>query len=187
MYLYHHESLSRGDDRKDQIKSLRLSNEQEALLKMHPALFERDPFYHPYLEQDPAVTRFRIAAEDASLRHPEYVTPQLVTGKIKPEWTDPVLRLGVEFANSLDRWLTGPILLKNEQSGDVFLLPARSMYREDIAANLTDQINDKLTGFGAVITSDALPKGSYLVGMLADDRTSRRNIVNWSDVTLTVK
>ena len=61
------------------------------------------------------------------------------------------------------------------------------MYREDIAANLTDQINDKLTGFGAVITSDALPKGSYLVGMLADDRTSRRNIVNWSDVTLTVK
>ena len=218
MYLYHHESLSRGDDRKDQIKSLRLSYEQVALLKMHPALFERDPFYHPYLEQDPAVTRFRIAAEDASLRHPEYVTPQLVTGKIKPEWTDPVLRLGVEFANSLDRWLTGPyalhplmegqgyyikgysfvinadnavyerkILLKNEQSGDVFLLPARSMYREDIAANLTDQINDKLTGFGAVITSDALPKGSYLVGMLADDRTSRRNIVNWSDVTLTVK
>ena len=236
MYLYHHESLSRGDDRKDEVKAQRLSREQEALLKLHPAMFRRDPFYHEYLEQDPAVTEFKIAVEDVQLRDPHYVTPQLRTKPVPAKWEDPVLRIGVEFANSLDRWLSGPLtdlpgqdklhdgyyikgysfvinannavyerklLLKKigdaenteaaaEASGaqaqdKIWTVDVDNVYRPDIAHNLTNQQNDMLTGFSAVIGEKSLEPGQYLIGMLASDKTGRGRIVNWSDVKLVVR
>ncbi len=236
MYLFHHESLSRGDDRKDKTKSQRLSNEQERLLKFHAELFRRDPFYNEYLVQDPAVTEFQIAVEDVELRNPHYTEPVKRTKPIPEKWIDPVLRLGVEFANSLDRWLTGPLtdvageaqinkgyyikgysfvidanqafyerkvllrpLTKEEEEAEqgavvivtddlpVWELDVENAYRPDIAENLTDQVNDELTGFGVVIRPDALEKGTYLVGMLAIDKTSRQRLVNWSDVKLIIK
>lgn len=215
MYLYHHESLSRGDDMKDKAKAARLGGEQEHLLKMHPDLFRRDPFYHPYLVQDPAVKEFRIDEDEARLYHPQYKSVTRASG-LQDKWVDPVLHLGVEFANSLDRWLTGPyaqdpvaggrgyyikgyafvlnadnalyerdILLKAED-GTVYTAHTDRAYREDIKANLTAQIHDALLGFTCVLRPDALPKGEYLVGMLAKDRTSRQRIINWSDVKLIV-
>ncbi|MEE8815645.1 MAG: glycosyltransferase [Lachnospiraceae bacterium] len=219
MYLYHHESLSRGDDRKDKIKAQRLSKEQERLLSRHPKLFLRDPFYHPYLNQDPAVKEFSIAVEDVELRNPHYTKPEKVEKAFPEKWTDPVLKLGVEYADSLDRWLTGPltdaagraeinkgyyikgyafvinanqavydrkVLLKAED-GTIYEMDSETAYRPDIAQNLTDQINDRLTGFWMILKNDALPKGKYLIGMLAIDRTSRQRLVNWSDVELKVR
>ena len=115
MYLYHHESLSRGDDRTDRVKALRLSGEQERLLKRHPELFRRDPFYHEYLEQDPAVTEFKIATEDVLLREPHYAAAEQVR-LLREAWTDPVLRLGVEYAGSLSVWLCGPMGRKDAKS-----------------------------------------------------------------------
>ena len=215
MYLYHHESLSRGDDRKDKVKQQRLSGEQQRLLKAHPALFSYDPYYHKYLTQDPAVTDFRVDLEAAKLRHVEYETPVLVTKPFPASWEDPVLRLGVEFANDISTWLDGPfaagevtgyfikgysfvidadnavynrkILLKSEKTGQIWKLHVENSYRPDIADHLTDQKNDKLTGFGTAIAKDALPTGSYLVGMLAIDKTSRQRLFVWSDVKLVIK
>ena len=115
MYLYHHESLSRGDDRADKIKSLRLSGEQERLLRRHPDLFRRDPFYHQYLEQDPAVTEFKIASEDVYLQEPSYAEVEQVR-HLRTSWEDPVLRLGVEYAGALSVWLCGPMGRKDEES-----------------------------------------------------------------------
>lgn len=221
MYLYHHESLSRGDDTKDQVKSRRLSREQASLLAAHPALFRRDPFYSSHLVQDPAVKEFKIAVEDVELRNPHYSTPQVLRRPLPAKWENPVLRLGVEFANSLDRWLTGPLtdtageealhngyyikgysfvidanqavydryllLRDTKDESRIWTLKTDTAYRPDIAANLTDQTNDELTGFWSIITRDALPEGSYLIGMLAVDRTSRQRIYHWSDVKLVVQ
>lgn len=219
MYLYHHESLTRGDDRKDRIKSQRLSREQDTLLHRYPDLFRRDPFYHEDLVQDPAVTEFRIAPEDVELEEPHYETPAKRSRPIPDKWLDPVLRLGVEFANSTDRWLSGPvaddehstrgyyikgysfvidadnavydrfILLQEEgnTSAPVYQVAVQNRYRPDIAENLTGQKNDLLTGFGTVIREKALPTGTYRVGMLANDRTSRQVLAIWSDVKLAVK
>ena len=62
-----------------------------------------------------------------------------------------------------------------------------SVYRADIADNLTDQVHVLLTGFSAVIPVGALPAGEYETGMIAVDRTSRARIVNWSDAVLVVQ
>ena len=109
MYLYHHESLSRGDDRKDDVKSRRLSRELESLLAAHRPLFADDPFYHPYLVQDPAEREFTVSVEDVELRNPHYTEPEKLEKPLPEKWEDPVLKIGVEFANSVDRWLTGPL------------------------------------------------------------------------------
>ncbi|MDE7272135.1 MAG: glycosyltransferase family 2 protein [Lachnospiraceae bacterium] len=42
--LYHHESLSRGDDLKDERKRKRLNDEKKLLYKRHPKLYRHDPF-----------------------------------------------------------------------------------------------------------------------------------------------
>ncbi len=221
MYLYHHESLSRGDDRKDEVKAVRLSKELERLLGLHPDLFRRDPFYHEYLEQDPAVTEFKIATEDAVLQDPHYMDMECRKGKLKASWENPVLRLGVEYAGALSVWLCGPMgrkdqASKNEegyyikgyafvidadnaaydrkllfrsdtQEGPVWQIDTERVYRPDIAENLTDQINDELTGFMTAFRKDALQPGRYQIGMLAVDRTSRQRLVFWSDVFLRIE
>jgi hypothetical protein len=67
-----------------------------------------DPFYHPYLTQNPAITRFEIDDEDLSLRHPNFVTPEALPDKYRNVPEDKVLRIGVECANSLSDWFEGP-------------------------------------------------------------------------------
>lgn len=49
--LYHHESVSRGNDVIDEAKLNRMMREQEALYKKHPLFDKKDPFYSRNLEQ----------------------------------------------------------------------------------------------------------------------------------------
>lgn len=216
MYLYHHESLSRGDDRKDEVKSQRLSREQENLLTSHRELFGVDPFYHPYMTQNPAVTTFEINVEEAILEGLPAVPARKLEKPLPDKWFDPVLRLGVEGANSILDYYNGPfsregkedrgyyvrgysfvigadnavyerkLLLRAEDGVTVYEAPVENVYRPDIAENLTDQIHDRLTGFACMIPKDSLPAGRYVVGMLAEDKTGRGRIANWSDVYLKV-
>ena len=49
--LYHHESLSRGNDMIDETKMARLQMEREKLYDRHPKFYRRDPFYNVNLTQ----------------------------------------------------------------------------------------------------------------------------------------
>lgn len=49
--LYHHESVSRGNDLVDKEKMKRLKSEQARLYAMHPAFDKKDPFYNVQLTQ----------------------------------------------------------------------------------------------------------------------------------------
>ena len=62
MPLYHHESLSRGND-DDKEKLLRLLREKDKLYERHPGLYGKDPFYHKYLAGDMLSTGFELKAE----------------------------------------------------------------------------------------------------------------------------
>ena len=78
------------------------------------------------------------------------------------------------------------LLRRKEDPSVVYELPVEARRRDDIAANLTDQINDRMTGFFAVFPEGSVPGGDYTVGMLCRDRTSRQRLLNWSDVILHV-
>ena len=49
--LYHYESLSRGDDRTDEAKMIRLGKEREHLYSIHPDYYYTDPYYNENLNQ----------------------------------------------------------------------------------------------------------------------------------------
>ena len=49
--LYHHESVSRGNDLKSEKKFKRLMAEQKHLYKLHPYFKNKDPFYSSNLTQ----------------------------------------------------------------------------------------------------------------------------------------
>ena len=49
--LYHHESLSRGDDNLSEQKWKRLLQEKHTLYTRHPKLWKNDPFYSPFLAE----------------------------------------------------------------------------------------------------------------------------------------
>ncbi len=73
------------------------------------------------------------------------------------------------------------------QEEPVWQIDTERVYRPDIAENLTDQINDELTGFMTAFRKDALQPGRYQIGMLAMDRTSRQRLTFWSDVYLKIE
>lgn len=50
--LYHHESITRGNDAVDKSKFRRHLNEREKLFDFHKQLVKRDPYYSPYLTQN---------------------------------------------------------------------------------------------------------------------------------------
>ena len=60
--LYHHESLSRGND-SDREKLARLLEEKEKLYDRHFLFSARDPFYHKYLAWDILSTGFELQAD----------------------------------------------------------------------------------------------------------------------------
>lgn len=60
--LYHHESLSRGND-EEREKLERLLAERDKLYERHPLLYGKDPFYHKYLANDMLSTGFELQAD----------------------------------------------------------------------------------------------------------------------------
>lgn len=64
VFLFHHESLSRGND-DDREKLNRLLGEKDKLYERHPKLCGNDPFYHKYFAKDMLSTGFELQADYA--------------------------------------------------------------------------------------------------------------------------
>ncbi len=79
------------------------------------------------------------------------------------------------------------LLLKNQENGQVWLIPVEDRYRQDIKNNLKDQLNVDLTGFAGKMRKREIPAGVYQFGMLAEDTCSRQKLVNWSNWVIQVE
>lgn len=104
--LYHHESLSRGNDTEDVQKMERLAREYDILMGRHEELYHVDPFYHKYLTDDEHVADF-LRTEDDDLQVQRLACAKFRTRRsgYPPQWTDECLRIGVEYANTMSRWI----------------------------------------------------------------------------------
>ena len=104
--LYHHESLSRGDDTADTQKLARLGKEYETLMSRHKMLDGIDPFYHKYLTDDEHIADFlRMEEADRQVQKLSYATFKALSEGYPAEWTDQCLRIGVEYADTMERWI----------------------------------------------------------------------------------
>ncbi|MCR5101596.1 MAG: glycosyltransferase [Butyrivibrio sp.] len=107
VYLYHHESLSRGIDNQDPKKMERLASEYDVLMKRHPRMYNYDPFYSQYLTDDETIAAI-IPKEDFTLAEDiGYHKVQVHDNGYPEARQDEVVRVGVEFSGSLEKWNYG--------------------------------------------------------------------------------
>lgn len=264
LFLFHHESLSRGKDGESEEKQLRLLREKDYLYEKHQDLYGKDPFYHPYLTTDMLETEYTPAFRyQVDLSMP-WAKVKECTQEVLAAREDECLVIGMECAMDIYKWKYGvsPEKRKNrnldldkedyskkekdnrndrsndrsndsEDQGYYFQgysfvigsdnacykkelllrritdgnrqtsantveedekMPQPAIYsisiekkcREDIKANLKDQVNVDLTGYAAKLKPGAVPAGKYQFGMLAKDACSRVRLVNWSSWTIEI-
>lgn len=258
LFLFHHESLSRGKDGESEEKQLRLLREKDYLYEKHQDLYGKDPFYHPYLTTDMLETEYTPAFRyQVDLSMP-WAKVKECTQEVLAAREDECLVIGMECAMDIYKWKYGvspekrkiknldkedyskkekdnrndssidsedqgyyfqgysfvigsdnacykkELLLRrigdgNQQAvensaGKDEKMPQPAIYsisiekkcREDIKANLKDQVNVDLTGYAAKLKPGAVSAGKYQFGMLAKDACSRVKLVNWSSWTIEI-
>lgn len=115
------------------------------------------------------------------------VSPEKGKVKVKPEDMGYYFQ-GYSFVIGSDNaCYKKKLLLKNQENGQIWLIPVEDRYRQDIKNNLKDQVNVDLTGFAAKMQKNAVPAGVYQFGMLALDACSRQKLVNWSNWVLQIE
>ncbi len=193
--LYHHESLSRGDDESGE-KLARLDRERTKLYQRHPDLKGRDPYYHPYLNHEGLDTRVVAAPEEWLWGGSEEVqvkeiSPVAVSeenaGKIRRH-RGLFLRIesvGGNFCQGYS-FMAGDdnacyekrLLLEEETGGHSFTAPLGRKLRMDLQENMPDQKNVALCGFSVRLCG--LPVGVYRISVLAKNKVTGVTYVNAS-------
>ncbi len=115
IYLYHHESLTRGLDNEDPKKMERLAVEGDTLMTRHSHLYNVDPFYSPHLTEDETISAI-IPREDYTPVEDLPFYPVTIHEKgIRGAREDQCLRIGCEYNGTMDNWLYGVTAKGNEE------------------------------------------------------------------------
>ncbi|MDE5818367.1 MAG: glycosyltransferase [Lachnospiraceae bacterium] len=196
--LYHHESLSRGDDLLTEEKTMRLMQERDLLYERHPQLTARDPFYSVNLlgcvidylinyqyEYDRGDTRTGLLPEPVEVQ-PEWYNECLIVmvdRAVKKDFMDVLTK---QTVYQIEGWAyvlgqdncryTMSILLKKED-GTFIEAETLRRYRPDAVKILPEQKNIELSGFVACLPPGALPPGDYPVYLLFRDQCSRQRLL----------
>ena len=214
--LYHHESLSRGDDLQDERKLKRLLAEKDVLYHRHPKLYRKDPFIGTLLNSgDPEYScrwleRYELFnifdADDMLSESKKLPSVESMNQAImitvedcgKENFAKAVTKNGQKKKTYylIKGWAYVPgmdnaryqfkILLVNS-GGKVWELPVQRRYRKDVAAILPDETNVDLTGFCNWIFEGALPPDTYELWMTAKDGCSRQRLYRSMEKTLTIE
>ncbi len=106
-FLFHHESLSRGNDAEDESKQLRLTAEKDYLYEKHRALYGKDPFYNPNLTTDMLETEYAPAFHYRVDLNRPWARVSDITSVINNARFDHCVRVGMEAATDLFKWKYG--------------------------------------------------------------------------------
>lgn len=203
--LYHHESLSRGSDEAEE-KQVRLQTERNKLYAMHPDVYGRDPFYHPYLNNLILDTRYSCAYEYPAGADVAVEVPVLLKDTIKEEWYNECLQISLEYAGDLQAWIEVPdasgdylyfqgyqfvigsenptfdryLLCQSIETGEAYSVPCVYTFRPDLDRNVNEG-HASLCGFSLVIEKKDLKKGRYRVGCMAKSNISRQVLCRFTN------
>ncbi len=195
--LYHHESLSRGDDESTE-KWQRLMAERAKLYALHPKLEGKDPFYNINLNR--IGLDVRIVPEYVQGRQcielvcPKPASPEMLKGAREDKCLmvrAEICRESVDDSSYIELYGYGVVLgsdnalfskkiLLKKEDGSFYAIPLSGQYRADLIRNMPDQINIGMSGFWINIMKADLAPGRYEVGILAADRTSRMKLFSFT-------
>ena len=195
--LYHHESLSRGDDLMSPEKTKRLLCEREKLYERHPRLEGKDPFYsenlignaieysvyysYPYEKHD-CYSVFRKGPQEILqdwYNNSIYVTIEQAGRKRIYEGAKAARAYFIEgWAYVLDQDNSRyqvQVFLQSEQ-GELYSCEVFRKYRADVVKILPEQKNIALSGFVVKLRENALAPGEYRICLMMKDQCSRQRL-----------
>lgn len=203
--LFHHESLSRGDDMQDENKLKRLMAEKDVLYQRHRQFYRQDPFIGTLMNDGEPEYGCRWLegyelvnlsdCDDKLLEGKKLLDAATMNNAImvvvedcgKEQFVKAVTKGGKQkkayylikgwaYIPGVDNArYTFKILLVNGE-GRVWELPVQKRYRKDVAAILSDEVNVELTGFCSWIFEGTLPAGTYQLWITAKDGCSRQRL-----------
>lgn len=198
-FLYHHESLSRGDDDSRE-KMERLMRERDLLYSFHPNLEGKDPFYHPFLNADGLDPRILpeyllgnqeeedvIAVPLPQNEFAAYREDACVMTRTETNRNNCIRGYGVVLGSNNAIFEKKLVLKDRSNQERCFAIPFRERYRSDIEENLPDQSHVALAGFSVRIKVGSIPDGEYEIGLMVRDRTSRQKLSGWSGKSIVIK
>lgn len=206
--LYHHESLSRGDDAMSETKWNRLLHEKDFVYGRHPALKGKDPYYNPNLAgfKHKYFCSYLYPYEQRNC----YNQVKEFKGNIPAKWHNDCLTITLEHARlerklDLDEekdiyWLEGwayvlnmdnsrykRALLLIDERGQMYEVSLHDRYRQDVVDILPKQTNVGLSGFSCRIKREDLKPGKYKAALLYKDCCSRQRLYKECDKKLIVE
>lgn len=195
--LYHHESVSRGDDTLSEEKMGQLVKEREYLYSKHPQFANSDPFYNPNL------------IDHKTLYEPNYIYDfekrdlmskyRYFKKTIPPEWMNESLRMQLEIKKYKDgvwylegwAYVMGTdnsaynrylVLREEKEGGEMLKISTLPRYRKDVAEQFPDEKNIGLSGFVCRIPDKILKKNiRYQIALLAKAKYSRQVLFTMSE------
>ncbi|MCI5586219.1 MAG: glycosyltransferase family 2 protein [Lachnospiraceae bacterium] len=105
--LYHHESLSRGNDGESVEKQMRLQKEKDILYERHQDLYGRDPFYHPRLATDILKSEYCYAFSSHIHTNMPLSAVCPMNQRVARSREDKCLVVGMECAMDIYKWRFG--------------------------------------------------------------------------------
>lgn len=196
--LYHHESLSRGNDLMSEEKTKRLMDERDMLYKKHPQFRADDPFYSKNLLGNAVeyAVDYRYPYETEGCFNNVKNGPQ----EIPQQWYNDSIYVTLERAGKkllrevdyaeesyfIEGW--GYVLNQDNSRYEmsIFLRDAQGKwyesdvyrrYRTDVVKILPAQQNIALSGFVVKINAKMLPTGEYKIYLFMKDRCSRQRLL----------
>ncbi len=106
-FLYHHESLSRGNDSEDTEKQKRLNREKDLLYEKHQPLYGWDPFYNIHLTTDRLETGYRPAFHYQIHLDADWARVSDITPVVNNTRLDKCVWVGMEGATDIFKWKHG--------------------------------------------------------------------------------
>lgn len=191
--LYHHESLSRGQDVQSKEKMVRLKWERDKLYALHPQYYRMDPY------EGGSVTggsEFGVAMELHYTKKKNKKDYAKVTEKSYSSYPAGVavvfdriekekhLLSGGESFYVLEGYAVVADVDNCRYSFEMifdgihgrYVLPMQKMLRSNLESGFPGAKNLRLSGFCVKLEKDELPPGDYEVSIFATDHCSRRRL-----------
>lgn len=177
--LYHHESISRGDDNMDDSKRIRLLGELEVMKYEHPQFDAYDPFYNKNLIQD----NVGFGTDSYGfVMNPNEVNHMSQIEEIPPMQQD--IMCSIDMIEERDEklyihgWSMLPGCLENNDKEWTVLLQGQTISYEvdtdktcrlDVSEAYPNELLNEFIGFKCVVDKSSLEAGEYQLGIVGVD------------------
>lgn len=187
--LYHYESLSRGDDRENSQKLLRLYNDRGKLYKKHCDFVFKDSFYNSNLSQhrgDFTIENYRYINRGKFgkiIIEPEKYFSNSIKYNIEYFYEGDITKIG-GYAY-IGKGFVKTYILVFTRSNAAIPIEANVELRQDILAKVGG--NTALCGFSCNIDTNHFEKGCYQLGIMIVEKFTNKKHILILDKKLDVK